>query len=391
MVVKRFYILSLLLLALSVSHTATAQSLVPLRTVARLPAVLMESSGLYAPSPDSIWSHGDSGNPPNLYLMDSACNVRRTVNVRGVPNIDWEELAADQQGNLYIGEFGNNGNNHQNLKIYKIPNFRALRNVDTVDAQVIAFSYEDQTAFPPPLTNYIYDCEAMIAFEDSIYLCTKDYYARPYLGFTRVYVIPNVAGTHVAKLVKQVATDASDKELGGITGMAISPDRRRVVLTAHQKLYIAQNFTGRAFWNVAWQSAQYNPLLPAREAITFRDSCNVYISDDLGSITTGYLYTVNVCAWVRTPSAELSQNDSKMRCFPNPLYSQSDLRVDFQEALNKNTVLEVIDELGRKVGFVSLAQGTQTVTVAARYFPTNGIYYLRLADETAYIRVMKMD
>ncbi len=388
---KTFYTILLLSLTLSFSHMATAQSVASLRTLGRLPAALVESSGLYAPSPDSIWSHGDSGNPPNLYLIDSACNIRRTVNVRGVPNIDWEELATDQQDNLYIGEFGNNDNNRQNLKIYKIPNFRALRNVDTVDAQVIAFSYEDQRAFPPPAANFLFNSEAMIAFNDSLFVCIKDYDAVPYPGITRVYGMPNVPGTYIAKCIAQHSTDATDKQRGGITGMAISPDRKRVVLTTHSKLYIAQNFTGRAFWNVPWQGALYAPVVAKREAITFRDSCNVYVSEDVGSGTPGNLYILNICEWVRTPSNELSDANAKMRCFPNPLPSQTDLRVDLHEALNKNTVLEVIDELGRKVGFVPLAQGTQTATVAAQYFPTNGIYYLHLADDAAYIRVVKID
>jgi sugar lactone lactonase YvrE len=35
-------------------------------------------------------------------------------------NIDWEDITKDKDGNLYVGDFGNNDNERKDLCIYKI-------------------------------------------------------------------------------------------------------------------------------------------------------------------------------------------------------------------------------------------------------------------------------
>jgi hypothetical protein len=82
-----------------------------------------ESSGLaVSPShPDVLWTHDDSGNPPRLFALGSSGRVSATVRVTGVPDVDWEALAAfrDATGRalLAVGDIGDNLGNRQLVEV----------------------------------------------------------------------------------------------------------------------------------------------------------------------------------------------------------------------------------------------------------------------------------
>ena len=86
-----------------------------------LPANVLETSGLEVGPDGCFWTHNDSQNPAELYCIDTTGTIQRTVQVVGDINNDWEELAKDDEGNLYIGNFGNNTIDRENLRIVKIP------------------------------------------------------------------------------------------------------------------------------------------------------------------------------------------------------------------------------------------------------------------------------
>src|SRR4051812_38447050 len=54
------------------------------------------------------WVHNDSGNPPLLFAVRSDGRVVRQFRL-AVPNLDWEDIAIDDRGHLYLGDIGNNG------------------------------------------------------------------------------------------------------------------------------------------------------------------------------------------------------------------------------------------------------------------------------------------
>ncbi len=365
---------------------AKAQAIAKARIICQLPPQLGESSGLYVPTPNTIWSQNDSGNPNEVYLIDSTGVLKRKVQIRNAPNIDWEEITADTQGNLYIGDFGNNNNARQDLSIYKVNNFSTLQKDTVYDAGRIQFSYPDQTAFPPILSYYVFDCEAMLVFDDSIFLATKDYHAKPYPGLTRIYRIPNAVGTHVATFVAQVATDNSDKQMGGITGMAMSPDRKSVVLIAHQRIYIAENFVGRAFWSVKWRSANINSY-GSKEAVAFRDSCTVYLTDDNGGSPSGFLYTLDLCQLKKelsTPTAEVHFSEIpplSIKCFPNPSSADEVLQVTFSRALSAAT-LAIFDSSGLLI-FKTKKSNIDSFALHSTVFKDKkGVFLIKILDTT---------
>jgi hypothetical protein len=56
----------------------------------------------------AFWVHNDSGNAPALFAVRRDGTLLREYRLT-VPNIDWEDIATDNGGKLYIGDIGNNG------------------------------------------------------------------------------------------------------------------------------------------------------------------------------------------------------------------------------------------------------------------------------------------
>jgi hypothetical protein len=82
----------------------------PLESPGRLDVTLVpEASGIVKSRthPGVFWVHNDSGNPPSLFAIRADGGIIREFRLE-VPNIDWEDIAIDDQGHLYIGDIGNN-------------------------------------------------------------------------------------------------------------------------------------------------------------------------------------------------------------------------------------------------------------------------------------------
>jgi hypothetical protein len=72
--------------------------------------VLPEASGIVKSRRHRgiYWVHNDSGNPPSLFAIRQDGSIVREFRLE-VPNIDWEDIADDGEGHLYLGDIGNNG------------------------------------------------------------------------------------------------------------------------------------------------------------------------------------------------------------------------------------------------------------------------------------------
>jgi len=158
-----------------------------------LPQTLEEGSGLLFYN-DKLISFNDSGNLPNLYELDTITNqITRTIQVANATNVDWEDIAQDENY-IYIGDFGNNLGDRTDLKIYIIDKTAYLNNT-SVTADVIEFSYNNQTDFTPDnQTNF--DAEAMVVVDNNIHIFTKNHGDLN----TSDYVLSKTIGNHTAVL-----------------------------------------------------------------------------------------------------------------------------------------------------------------------------------------------
>ena len=88
-----------------------------IKLINTLPNTIKESSGMVCFN-NSIWTHNDSGDDPAIYQLDfDNQSLTKRIILAGGQNTDWEELTHDEEY-LYIGDFGNNVGNRQDLIIY---------------------------------------------------------------------------------------------------------------------------------------------------------------------------------------------------------------------------------------------------------------------------------
>ncbi|RYZ83321.1 MAG: hypothetical protein EOP04_20195, partial [Proteobacteria bacterium] len=82
---------------------------------------LKEASAIeIAPNSSLSWVIEDSGNKNIVYGLNLEGKIAHEITVSNAKNIDWEDLTSDENGNLYVGDFGNNDNTRKDLCIYKI-------------------------------------------------------------------------------------------------------------------------------------------------------------------------------------------------------------------------------------------------------------------------------
>ncbi|MHA6248935.1 hypothetical protein ACXYMU_13410 [Pontibacter sp. CAU 1760] len=237
--------------------------------LAKLPGAVQESSGLIALPKNGLYlTHNDAGNKPYLYVIDAKGELKETIKL-DLRNVDWEDLARDDQGNIYIAETGNNHNNRRELSIYKL-NLDKPQQVAT-----ISFTYEDQKMFPPSKKDRNFDVEAIFYSRGNIYLISKD---RGRQKTAKVYQVPAEAGTYTAKLIGTRDISAQ------ITGADISPDELKVALLSEGKLHLFTDFSSPA----SFYEGKYKELrlkdAGQTEGVAFEDNETLMITSEGGNL-----------------------------------------------------------------------------------------------------------
>lgn len=192
-----------------------------------------ESSGVVASKTNNgiFWTNNDSGNPPLIYAFDALGKHRGVWRIKGAENIDWEDMAIafDSNANknfLYIGDIGDNDEKRESITVYRVtepiikPEDAGAKKsspLETEKADAIRLQYPDgkhnaETLLVHPTTN-------------NIYIVTKTE-----KGFAAVYKISNPSIDSINKLVKVSDLSVPSMVKGLLTGGAISPDGRRVIL-----------------------------------------------------------------------------------------------------------------------------------------------------------------
>jgi len=278
-------------------------------TIALLPLETNESSGVIFLN-DKLITHNDSAGEAILYEVDpdSGTLIRELV-VENASNVDWEDLCFDQQY-IYIGDFGNNSGDRTDLKIYRVSLQEYFQSSnDTVSADTIRFAYSDQESFEPG-NKHNFDAEAIISFEDSLYIFTKnrgDFHSN-------IYSIPKTPGDYQIKRVGRINSN------GLITGGVYNPLSQEIMLTGYTLtepfLLRLSQFNGREF-----TSGELNRLtfqvagsyqIEAIEAINDMDYYITSETNDLGEAT---LFRINTDFIVRAKNPPTLD----IQYFPNPV------------------------------------------------------------------------
>jgi len=348
--------------------SAHAQELTLLQN---LPKELRENSGMASYGDSIFYFHNDSGHPNDIYRYHKENKTLEKFSVPGTSNLDWEELAQDADGNLYIGDFGNNANRRKDLKIYKINN-PETHSPENYNVEVMTISYARQNAFEPAKEERHYDMEAMFWFGDSLYLFSKNR-TEPYDGKCYMYTIPAKGGTYILSPVDSFLFPAQDYRLGWITAADISPDGKMIALLSSHKMHLFKgDFSEIRFFQGVYEEVDFNHL-SQKEAIVFKkDGSGVFITDEENQIGPN-LYEYNFATQaINTPEVKV-----KKKVFSNA--------IDFSGNPNEIEVY-VYDFTGR------LCYQTTTLDVVSLDFlpPQLYVVYLKSGKEIEWFKWGRM-
>lgn len=261
------------------------------RVVARLPLQLVESSGIVTYSSNEIWSHEDSNNENKLYQIDSLGILQRTLTISNVSNIDWEDLAKDSNGNLYICDAGNNDNDRKNLAIHVISN-PSLISSSSVNAQTISFVFSDQKAFPPDKKNKNYDIEGMIWYRDSIYLFTKNR-STPQNGYCKMYQLSATPGNYTAMLKDSIYLGSTD-DSARVTSADLNLQTGELILLTATRLISFKNYQGINFFKGQKTEYPFTITPGQNEGIAFFGEKSLYMTEEGTASLAGNLYEIKL-------------------------------------------------------------------------------------------------
>lgn len=253
-------------------------------TTYKLDTQLNEISGLEQLNETTLVAINDSGNDAELHLIDLTGKYLKTVLVKNAINVDWEDLAIDDNY-LYIGDIGNNQNKRKDLCVYKVKIADVLSKKEVI-AQKISFYYSDQTEFPPQKRQLNFDAEGMIVYKESIYIFSKNR-TDPWTGISTVYTLPKQRGSYKAKKHSELYVGEQGWWQDAITGADIFKDQLYILTYSRVfQLNIADLDRSPSF-------TQEFKRMTQKESIVVLDKNTFFIADEMKrAMGGGNLYKI---------------------------------------------------------------------------------------------------
>lgn len=339
----------------------SAQEFITPDVVTTLSQSVDETSGLINLNGE-IWTLNDSGGLPELYrISTNDGNVIRTVVVVNATNTDWEDIANDENY-VYIGDIGNNYGDRTDLKIYRVS--RADISIyDYVNAEIINYSYSDQTSWEPNHNNNDFDCEALVSFQDKLYLFSKNWVNHQ----TRSYELSNQPGTHIAEY--QATFNANCL----ITGSEIIPSSNVLVLIGYNNsggsyTWLFNNFSSTNFFSGSNTKLIWT-MLTQIEGVCNNGNNDIYISTEESEyVPEPTLYYQDVSSYITQIS---TSHKPQIDIYANHgvVYIKSNIEGAFIEKVQiLNTFGTVLKEVNNTHGGsvkipVNLAAGVYIITL----------------------------
>ena len=345
-----------------------------------LPDEIDESSGL-AYLNGKLWTINDSGGLPVLYAFDTISGqVIQRITVSNAENIDWESLAADDHY-IYIGDFGNNLGNRDDLAIYRILKSEIpMEGNGIVESTKITFAYSDYAGKIEKRKFNNFDCEAFIAFGDSLYLFSKN------IGnqHTKLYRLPKTPGDYVAELISTFNTS------GLITGADINIASNEITLIGYVNqswvpfTWLLFDFEGSNFFSGNKRRIDFiNITATQTEAIAYLIGKHEVITSEGHVLFSQTAYDFNSGLWTDGNPSMISDVISEKFDFtlsPNPV-SKNKLTIDINKLPVGDYQIEVYDTLGKLIKVnsykVSIKDGANRIKIkVGDYKP--GTYFVRM-------------
>ena len=159
---------------------------------------------------------------------------------------------------------------------------------------MISFSYADQQNFENR-DDHDFDCEAMIALEDQLYLFTKNRATEQ----THLYALAKIPGTYVVEQIGAFPT------AGLITGAAFDPDTRTLCLLGFQEedgthiafVWIFYDFPEQQFFAGAYRKVDLLPYAQMEGITSIGNDQFLISSEDENEGVNGQVFLFDAEDW----------------------------------------------------------------------------------------------
>ncbi len=235
---------------------------------------LDEVSGIAASqsNTDVLWTHNDSGDKSNLYLVGLQGENYGRLKLKGISNRDWEDIAIsagplDGVSYIYIAETGDNLSVYSDKTIYRIEepdistvSFPVDLTIENIDA--IRFKYPDGKK----------DAEALMVdpISKDIFIISK------HEANVNVYKLSFPQSTTKKTLAEKIGTLPTTK----VVGADISPDGKEVLIKTYFTVMYWKKKGGESIINLLKTPPTLLPYIfePQGEAITWKPDGSGYFT-----------------------------------------------------------------------------------------------------------------
>jgi len=226
---------------------------------------------------DVYWTLNDSGNKNRMFPFNRNGEMYRAewynedqggVYLAGTLNIDWEEMAVDNNDNIYVCDSGNNSNARKDLCIYQLKDPLPQATGSVSYFQKFHFYYPEQKEFPADPNNF--DCEAVFWANEKLYLLTKHRAD----SHTKLYRFDNLD-----PLKNNPVTYLSTFDIQGmVTSADATTDGKKLAVLTYNNVWVFEVEEGDDYFN---GSIKWLPISAKQcEAICFDDDENLIITNE---------------------------------------------------------------------------------------------------------------
>lgn len=246
---------------------------------------LGEVSGLASSinNPGLLWTLNDSGNGPDVFLIDKDLHIKTTYTLQGIKNRDWEDIAVgpgpdSTKSYIYVAEIGDNSASHKLKYIYRfeepavdsINNKISISDFDTITFKLPDSKKDTETLMVDPATRDLYIVSKR---EEPVYLYQIKY---PY-------------STKDTITAQQLFSLPFTQIVAG----AFSSDGNEILMKNYNHIYYWENSLKKPFTEVLKDAPEEIPyeIEPQGEAITWaRDNTGFYTLSEKNKGKKSFLY-----------------------------------------------------------------------------------------------------
>ncbi len=279
--------------------------------VAPLTEELRESSGLIWID-GQLYSHSDEGIARIYRISPTLGIIEQNITLLGATHVNWEDL-AEGPDYLYLGDFGNNSGNREDLVVYRIA--KADLGNNAVFTEKIEFTFSDQDRFDHQANSHDFDCEALLFLNGSLHLFSKNWLD----GQTRHYVLDPTPGERVAELRDSfmfgglvTAADVGEGGVIALLGRAFTGSLFCWLLFDYPTDELFKGNRRRIFLGQEDELGQM-------EALAFRGNGELYLSNEEKNAIPARLYRFPTQQWTGiTSGTSTVVKPLETYAFPNP-------------------------------------------------------------------------